>query len=185
MKNKILQETEEKMKKVLNFFSREVNSLRAGRASVSFLEGILVDYYGSKLPINQLATVTIPQPQLIVVQCWDKTITDKIAKAIQASNLGLNPQVEAGVIRISVPPLSEERRRELVKVLHRMTEEAKVELRELRRKANEELKAGEKEKKISEDDFYRGTEEVKKVMDKVIEELEKKSKEKEKEIMEE
>ncbi len=184
MKNKILQETETKMKKVLDFFAKEISSLRAGRASVSFLEGILVDYYGAKLPINQLATVTIPQPQLLVVQPWDKTITDKVVKAIQASNLGLNPQADGSTIRISVPPLSEERRKEIVKVLTRMTEEARVELREIRRKANEELKTSEKNKEISEDDLYRGMEEVKKVMDKMMEELEKKAREKEKEIME-
>ncbi|MCM8769854.1 MAG: ribosome recycling factor, partial [Candidatus Omnitrophica bacterium] len=165
-------------------FTREIATLRAGRASVSFLEGIVVDYYGSKLPINQLATVTIPQPQLIVIQPWDKTITEKIVKAIQASNLGLNPQPDSNAIRIAVPPLSEERRRELVKVLSKMTEEAKVELRELRRKANEELKASEKAKEISEDDLYRAMDEIKKIMDKMIQEIEKKAADKEKEIME-
>lgn len=185
MKNKIYKETEEKMKKVLEFFVKEMGGLRAGRASISLLEGIVVDYFGSHLPINQLATVTIPQPQLIVIQPWDKTITEKITKAIQASNLGLNPAADANVIRIAIPPLSEERRKEIVKILHKMKEEAKVELREIRRKANEELKTAEKEKQISEDDMYKGIDEIQKLIDKFIKELDDKTKVKETEIMEE
>ncbi len=126
MKQKILREAEEKMRKVEEFFLREIGSLRAGRASVSLLEGIVVDYYGSRLPINQMATVTIPQPQLIHVAPWDKTMVDKVAKAIQASNLGLNPVIDPNGIKIPIPPLSQERREEIVKILHRMAEEARV-----------------------------------------------------------
>jgi len=184
MKQKIYKETEHNMKGVLDFFSKEIGTLRAGRASIALLEGIVVEYYGSKLPIGQVATVTIPQPQLIVIQPWDKNTVDEITKAIQTSNLGLNPVADSNVIRISVPPLSEERRKEIVVILHNMAEEAKVELREIRRKSNEELKNREKEKQISEDDMYRGIDEIQKLIDRNIKEIEVKTKDKDKEIME-
>ncbi|HDN97583.1 MAG: ribosome recycling factor [Candidatus Omnitrophota bacterium] len=185
MTQEVFKETEEKMKKVVEFFKKEIGSLRAGRASVSLLEGITVEYYGSKLPIQQIATITIPQPSLIIIQPWDKSVIDKITKAIQMSNLGLNPIADANVIKVPIPPLSEERRKEITKILHKMEEEAKVELREIRRKANETLKNMEKEKKISEDDFYRGRDEIQKLTDKYIEEIEELTEKKEKEIMEE
>lgn len=184
MKQKIYRDAEDKMKKVIEFFAKEISGLRAGRASVSLLEGIVVEYYGSKLPIHQLATITIPQPSLLVIQPWDKATLDTISKAIQASNLGLNPVADSTVIRVPIPPLSEERRMEIVKVLHRMAEEARVELRELRRKANEELRTAQKDKAISEDDMYRGMDEVQKITDKLIKEIDEKSRTKEKEIRE-
>jgi ribosome recycling factor len=185
MKNKIYKETEQKMRGIVDFFSREIAKLRAGRASISLLEGIMVECYGSKMPINQLATITIPQPQLLVIQPWDKNIYNNILKAIQTSNIGLTPIPDGNIIKIPIPPLSEERRKEIVKILNKMAEEAKVELRELRRKANEQLKKAKEEKQISEDDMFKGTEEVQKLTDKYIEEIEKKVKDKEKEIMEE
>ncbi len=185
MKDKICKEAEEKMRKVIDFFAKEIGTLRAGRASISLLEGITVEYYGSKMPINQLSTITIPNPQLIVIQPWDKTIVDKILKAIQQSNIGLSPINEGSTIKIPVPPLSEERRKEIVKILRKMEEEARVEIREIRRKSNVELKNLEKEKQISEDDMYKGIEEIQKLTDRYIEEIEKKGKAKEKEIMEE
>jgi len=185
MRMKIYNETEHKMKGVVDFFTKEIAKMRAGRASISLLEGVLVECYGSKMPINQVATITIPQPQMIVIQPWDKSIFGNILKAIQMNNLGLTPISDGNVIRIPVPPLSEERRKELVKILHNMGEEAKVEIRELRRKANEQLKKAKEEKQISEDDMFKGTEEIQKLTDKYIEEIDKKIKEKEKEIMEE
>jgi ribosome recycling factor len=185
MKNKIYKETEQKMRGIVDFFSREIAKLRAGRASISLLEGIMVECYGSKMPINQLATITIPQPQLLVIQPWDKNVYNNILKAIQTSNIGLTPIPDGNIIKIPIPPLSEERRKEIVKILNKMAEEAKVELRELRRKANEQLKKAKEEKQISEDDMFKGTEEVQKLTDKYIEEIEKKVKDKEKEIMEE
>jgi len=184
MKQKIFQDTKGRMDKVMDFFMREIGSLRAGRASVSLLEGILVEYYGSKLPINQVATITIPQPQLIMIQPWDKTATDTIAKAIQASSLGFNPIVDPTGIKLPVPPLSEERRKEIVKILHKMAEEAKIELREIRRKSNEELKDGEKKKEVSEDDLHKGMDEIQKVTDNHIKNIETRTRDKEKEIME-
>ncbi|MCM8814894.1 MAG: ribosome recycling factor [Candidatus Omnitrophica bacterium] len=184
MLKKLCQDMEQNMKKVEENFIKEINSLRLGRASVSLLEGVLVEYYGSKLPISQVATISIPNPQTIVVQPWDKTITDKIVKAIQMSNLGLNPVSDQAAIKISVPPLSEERRKELVKVLRKLEEQAKVEIREIRRKTKEELKKLEKEKKISEDDSFRTGEELQKITDRFMEEIEKKTSAKEKEIIE-
>ena len=184
MRDKVVKEAENKMKKIVDFFTKEIGTLRLGRASVSLLEGIVVEYYGSKLPINQIATITIPQPQLLVIQPWDKNIVNEVVKAIQLSNLGLNPICDGNVIKIPVPPLSEERRKEIVKVLHKMSEEAKVEIREVRRKANSELKEKEKEGEISEDDMYKGMDEIQKITDKYIEEIEEKTKKKEAEIME-
>lgn len=185
MRNKIYKETEQKMKGVVDFFTKEIAKLRAGRASISLLEGIVVECYGSKMLINQVATITIPQPQLLVIQPWDKNIYNNILKAIQTSNIGLTPISDGNVIKIPIPPLSEERRKELVKILNKIGEEAKVELRELRRKANEQLKKAKEDKQISEDDMFKGTEEIQKLTDKYIEEIEKKIKDKEKEIMEE
>ncbi|MCX7706153.1 MAG: ribosome recycling factor [bacterium] len=184
MLKELQHEAEKNMKKVEENFLREINSLRLGRASVSLLEGILVEYYGSKLPINQIATISVPNPQNLIIQPWDKTTTDKIVKAIQMSNLGLNPVADSAAIRISVPPLSEERRKELVKVLRKLEEQAKVEVREIRRKMKEELKKLEKEKKISEDDSFKASEELQKLTDRFIEEIEKKTLSKEKEILE-
>ena len=184
MKNKIVKEVESKMKSVVDYFTKEIGTLRIGRASVSLLEGIVVEYYGSKLPINQIATITIPQPQLLVIQPWDKNVVDEIVKAIQLSNIGLNPISDGNVIRIPVPPLSEERRKEIVKILHKMSEEAKVEIREIRREANSQLKEKEKNGEISEDDMYKGLDEIQKITDKYIEEINKKTESKEKEIME-
>ena len=184
MKQKLVRDAEEKMRKVEEFFLKEIGGLRAGRASISLLEGIAVDYYGSKLPINQLATVTIPQPQIIQIAPWDKTIIDKLAKAIQASNLGLNPIADPNGIKIPIPPLSEERREEIVKILHRMCEEAKVELREIRRRTNDDLRKAEKEKQLSEDDLHKGMDEVQKGLDRFIKDIDAKAKLKEKEIRE-
>jgi len=179
MKDRIVKEVESKMKGVVDFFTKEIGTLRIGRASVSLLEGIVVEYYGSKLPINQIATITIPQPQLLVIQPWDKNVVDEVVKAIQLSNIGLNPISDGNVIRIPVPPLSEERRKEIVKILHKMSEEAKVEIRE-----NAKLKEKERNGEISEDDMYKGTDEIQKITDKYIEEIDKKTESKEKEIME-
>ncbi len=184
MIKEICQEAEINMKKVEDNFIREINNLRLGRASISLLEGILVEYYGSKLPVNQIATISIPNPQTLVIQPWDKTTIDKIVKAIQASNLGLNPIFDSTTIKIPVPPMSEERRKEMVKVLRKLEEQAKIEVREIRRKIKEEIKKLEKEKKISEDDSFKTVEKIQEITDRFIEEIEKKTSSKEKEILE-
>ncbi len=184
MYEEIFRSAESEMKNTEESFLKEIGKLRLGRASVSLLEEVFVDYYGSKLPINQLATITIPQPQLLMIQPWDKSMIEKIVKAIQLSNVGLNPLPDASIIRISIPPLSEERRKELIKILKKMEEQAKIEIREIRRKINEELKKFEKDKKISEDDSFKLIERIQKLTDKFVEEIEKKTSAKEKEIME-
>jgi len=184
MKEKIAIDVEKKMEGIIDFFKKEISALRAGRASISLLEGILVDYYGTKMPINQIATVTIPQPQLIVIQPWDKNMLQEITKAIQSSNIGLNPLVDSNVIKVPVPPLSEERRQELVKILQRMGEEAKIEIREIRRKGNDEMKKSEKDKLITEDDMHKGIEKIQKTTDKFVEEIDKRIEEKSKDILE-
>ncbi|MCL5408998.1 MAG: ribosome recycling factor [Candidatus Omnitrophica bacterium] len=183
MYEEIFKQTEVEMKKAEEAFLKEIGTLRLGRASVSLLEEVFVDYYGSKLPINQIATITIPQPQLLLIQPWDKSMLEKIVKAIQVSNIGLNPLPDASVIRISVPPLSQERRNELVKILKKMEEQVKIEIREIRRKKNEEIKKIEKDKEISEDESFKLIERIQKLTDKFIEELEKKTSTKEKEIL--
>ncbi|HNS31908.1 MAG TPA: ribosome recycling factor [bacterium] len=184
MKNRIFSETKKKMEGTRDFFNKEIGSLRAGRASISLLESIVIEYYGAKMPVSQLATITIPQPQLIVVQPWDKNIISDVNKAILSSNLGLNPISDSSVIKIPIPPLSQERREEIVGILHKMGEEAKVEIREIRRKANDELKKGEKSKSISEDDMYKGIDEVQEITDKFIKEIDSRMESKSKEIME-
>jgi len=184
MKSQIFSGAKKKMEATKDFFNKEVGGLRAGRASISLLENIVIEYYGAKMPVSQLATITIPQPQLIVVQPWDKNIMADINKAIQGSNLGLNPISDSSVIKIPIPPLSQERREEIVTILHKMAEEAKVEIREIRRKANDELKKAEKDKNISEDDMYKGIDDIQDITDKFIKDIDSKVESKSKEIME-
>ncbi|MFA5645051.1 MAG: ribosome recycling factor [Candidatus Ratteibacteria bacterium] len=184
MHTNVLKQAEQQMKKVEENFVKEVGSLRLGRASISMLDTIIVEYYGSRLPINQLATITIPQPQLIVIQPWDKASTEKIVKAIQLSDLGFNPLSDGTTIKVPVPPMSGERRQEVVKILKKMEEQAKIEIREIRRKANDELKKMEKEKKISEDNCFTSIEKIQKSTDSSIANLEKKTTSKEEEILE-
>ena len=184
MDKEIIRKAEEEMKSVLNFTIKELSSLRAGRATPALLDGVLVNAYNSRLPVNQLATVTTPQPNLISIQPWDKNITGEISKAILASNLGLNPVVDASGIRLPIPPLSEERRREVVKVAHKISEQGKVEIREARRKANEALRKAEKDKTASEDQMHLGIDQVQKLTDRNIAEVERLLREKETEIME-
>jgi len=184
MKNKILNEAKKRMEGTRDFFNKEAAGLRAGRASISLLESITIEYYGAKMPVSQLATITIPQSQLIVIQPWDKNIINDINKAILSSNLGLNPISDESVIKIPVPPFSQERREEIVGILRKMAEEAKVEIREIRRKANEELKKAEKNKSISEDDMYKGIDEMQEITDRFIKEIDARVESKSKEIME-
>ena len=184
MKNKIFSEARKKMESTRDFFNKEIGTLRAGRASISLLEGIVIEYYGAKMPVSQLATITIPQPQMIVVQPWDKNIIGDVNKAILSSNLGLNPISDSSVIKIPIPPLSQERREEIGGILHKMGEEAKVEIREIRRKSNDELKKAEKGKTMSEDDLYKGIDEVQEITDKFIKEIDSRMETKAKEIME-
>jgi ribosome recycling factor len=177
-------EMETKMKKTIEALKREFATLRAGRATPSLLDKVDVDYYGTKTPLKQLANISAPEPRLLVVQPWDKGAIADIEKAILKSDLGLTPNNDGNIIRISIPQLTEERRKELVKFVRKKTEEGRVAIRNQRRDANEQLKALEKGGKISEDDLRRAQEEVQKITDQNIKVLEEVLAEKEKEIME-
>jgi ribosome recycling factor len=184
MEKEILKEMEEKMKKRLEGGKREMALVRTGRASPALVENIKVDSYGTLTPLNQLASISVPEPQLVVIQPWDKSIITDIEKAILKSELDLNPVVAGNVIRIPFPKLSEERRQELVKVIHHIAEECRVSIRSLRRETREELKSNEKDGKISEDDSRRAQEKTQEITDRYIEEVDTILAAKEKEMLE-
>jgi len=169
--------------KTLAAFRRELGHVRTGRASTALLDGILVEYYGTKTPLNQLATLTAPEPTLLVIQPWDKAALHPIEKAIQSSDLGLNPQSDGKLIRVPIPALTEERRRELVRHVKKLAEDYRVSVRNHRRDALEMLKELEKEKQITEDDRRHAAEKVEHQTKEAIERLEKVLKSKEDEIM--
>lgn len=184
MLDAIYNETEEKMSKVINAFQRELSTLRAGRATTSLLDRIEVDYYGTATPLNQLAGVTAPESRLLVVQPWDKQSLGEIEKAILKSDLGLTPTNDGNVIRLSIPQLTEERRKELVKYVRKKAEESKVSIRNIRRDANESTKQLEKSSDISEDDKRRGQDKIQEITDKKIKEIDEILDLKEKEMLE-
>lgn len=174
----------EKMKLVIESLKRDYASLRTGRASLALLEPITVEYYGTKTPLNQLASLSIPDPRQIAIQPWDQRMIAEIEKAILKSDLGLTPSNDGKIIRITIPQLTEERRKELVKVAKKRLEEAKVAIRNIRRDINEEIKKEEKEKKLSEDDTKKYLDDIQKLTDSFIEKAEEIERHKEKEIME-
>ncbi|MDP3181966.1 MAG: ribosome recycling factor [Desulfobaccales bacterium] len=183
MKDEVLNEIKRKMDKVLEVMARDLSRVRTGRASVALLEGIKVDCYGTSMPLSQVASLAAPESRLLTVQPWDQTVLGDIEKAILKSDLGLNPVNDGKLIRLPIPALTTERRKELVKMVKKMAEEAKVALRNIRREANEDLKEMKKEKLLPEDDAHRGQEEVQKVTDEFIKKVDVRSAEKEKEIM--
>ena len=172
-----------KMKKAFEIFSQELSSLRTGRANASMLDIVKVDVYGQKMPINQLATISTPDPRSINVQVWDKNNVTLIDSSIKKSNLGINPQIDGQLLRLPIPSLNEERRAELKKIMGTQAEKAKVSIRNIRREANDSLKKDLKEKKIGEDDLKNLEKKIQDLTDKQISELERKLGEKEKEIM--
>ncbi|EMT46869.1 MULTISPECIES: ribosome recycling factor [Anoxybacillus] len=180
----VLTNAKEKMDKAVQAFSRELATVRAGRANPALLEKITVDYYGMPTPIIQLAGIQVPEARLLVIQPYDKSVLKEIEKAILASDLGLTPSNDGSVIRIAIPPLTEERRRELVKLVKKYAEEAKVAVRNIRRDANDELKKLEKNGDITEDELRGYTEDIQKLTDDHIAKIDAITKEKEKEIME-
>jgi ribosome recycling factor len=184
MIDEIYEDLKDRMGKSIESLKREYSRLRTGRASVSLLDGIRVSYYDTPTPLNQMASLAVPEPRLIVIQPWDKTAIEDIEKAILKSELGLTPMNDGKVIRISIPPLTEERRKELVKVARKMSEENKVSIRNIRRDANEMLKDLKKEKEITEDDLFRSQEEVQKATDQFISQVDELCAAKEKEILE-
>jgi len=172
------------MEKVLGDLQHEMSHIRTGRASVNLLDSIRVDYYGTPSPINHLGTLHVPEPSLLTVQPYDVSMIGAIEKAIRTSDLGLNPSNDGKIIRIPIPPLTEERRKDLVKKLHGIAEEHRVALRNIRRDANDSIKKLLKEKLISEDEDRRGHDEVQKLTDSYIAKLDQAVKSKEKEILE-
>jgi ribosome recycling factor len=177
-------ETKDSMGKTVEALSRELKRVRTGRASLSILDGIKVDYYGTLTPLNQMATLAVPESRLITIQPWDVSVIKDIEKALLKSDLGLTPANDGKLIRISIPPLTEERRKELVKVVHKMGEDYKVSVRNARRDANELLKSLKKDGEISEDDAFKSQEEVQKITDEHIKRVDECCQEKEKEILE-
>jgi ribosome recycling factor len=183
MKDEVLQETRRKMDKVLEVLARDLSRVRTGRASVALLEGIKVDCYGTTMPLPQVASLAAPEARLLTVQPWDPTVLGDIERAILKSDLGLNPVNDGKIIRLPIPALTTERRKDLVKIVKKMEEEGKVALRNLRREANEDLKEMKKEKILPEDDAHRGQEEVQKLTDEYSKKVEAQAADKEKEIM--
>lgn len=173
-----------RMEKVLADLQHAMAGIRTGRATVALLDGIRVDYYGTPTPLNQVATLHVPEPSMITAQPWDTSLIGAIDKAIRASDLGLNPQNDGKIIRIPIPPLTQERRKELVKHLHTIAEEHRIALRNIRRDANEAVKKLLKEKSISEDDERRAHDEIQKMTDSQMQKLDAAAKAKEKEILE-
>lgn len=176
--------TEEKMKKAFESMNRQFHEVRTGRASPTLVEGLHIDYYGTPTMLKQLAAISAPDAHLIVIQPWDITAIVEIEKAILKSNLGLSPSNDGKVIRISVPQLSKERRQEMAKLVHKMSEDGRVSLRTIRRDSKETLEKLEKDKIVSEDEKFRGIDELQKIVDKYIFKIEELLKSKEKEILE-
>jgi ribosome recycling factor len=181
---KIYTDTEERMKKAVEAIKKEFASIRTGKATTSLLDGIKVDYYGTLTPLSQVANVSAPDARLLVIQPWEKKMIPEIVKAIQKSDLGLNPQSDANVIRLPIPSLTEERRKDLVKLVKKVTEEGKIALRNVRRDSIEALKKSEKDKEISEDESRKAQERVQKITEDYTEKIEELLSKKEQEIME-
>ncbi len=180
----VFEELHEKMNNTIAFFEKSLNRVRTGRASLSLLDGIRVDYYGSPTPLNQMATLSVPDSQSILISPWDKTALGAVEKAIQKSELGLMPSNDGKVIRINIPPLTEERRKELVKVVRKMAEDCRIQIRNTRRDANAELKKMKNDSDISEDESHAKQDEVQKITDEYIEKADAILAAKESEIME-
>jgi len=180
----VYRDSKENMGKVIEALKKELKRVRTGRASLSLLDGIKVDYYGTLTPLSQMATLAVPESRQITIQPWDTTVIKEIEKAVQKSDLGLTPSSDGKIIRIAIPPLTEQRRKELVKIVHKISEEYKVSVRNLRRDANELIKEIKKEGKISEDDAFKSQEKVQKITDEYIKLVDACYKDKEKEILE-
>jgi len=184
MDEKIMKDVEAKMEKTLSSLKADLNKVRTGRASLALFDDIRVDYYGTPTPLNQMATLSVPEPRLITIQPWDTSIISEIEKAILKSELGVTPASDGKIIRITIPRLTEERRKELVKVVKKMAEGTKVAVRNIRREANDQLKGLEKDKKISQDQLRQWMDKVQTSTDKFIKKVDEVLAAKEKEILE-
>ena len=172
------------MQKAVEALKQDISSIRTGRASSALIERITVDYYGTPTPINQVASISVPDARLLVIQPWDRKLLTDIEKAIQKSDLRINPNNDGQVIRLAVPPLNEERRREMVKTLHKKLDEHKVAIRNIRRDTQDKFRDREKKKEISEDELKRSTDRLQKLTDRFVDEMDKVGKSKEQEILE-
>jgi ribosome recycling factor len=179
----ILSETKQKMKASLGVYEDDLHGIRGGRASTALVERIIVDYYGQETELRQLANISTPEAMQILIRPYDKTALKAIEKAIMTANIGINPNVDSDLIRLNMPPLTRERRQDLVKFLHKRMEDARIAIRNIRRGANDDLRDFEKEKMISEDEMKDGQERVQKLTDQFIEQVEEMGKAKEKEIL--
>ncbi|OQB25326.1 MAG: Ribosome-recycling factor [Firmicutes bacterium ADurb.Bin182] len=180
----VVENAKDKMNKTISVLKRDLSGLRAGRANAQLLDRIMVDYYGTPTPINQLGNISSPEPRLLVISVWDQKALPLIEKAIQKSDLGINPSNDGKVIRLTFPELTSERRKDLVKIVRKEGEQAKVAVRSIRRDANEQIKKLLKESEITEDDQKRFEDQIQKLTDSIIKELDQIVEDKEKEIME-
>lgn len=172
------------MEKAIEALKKDFGKVRTGRASIALFDDVRVDYYGTPTPLNQVGTLAVPEPRLITIQPWEKKLIPEIEKAILKSDLGLNPASDGQLVRIAIPPLTEERRREMAKMIKRMGEEAKIAVRNARREANDALKKLEKNKEISEDELKRGEKEIQEITDRYVKKTDEVVALKEKEVME-
>lgn len=183
MAQAIMKDTTDRMEKSIESLNRQLASIRAGRANASLLDRVVVEYYGAPTPLNQMASISVPEPRLLVVQPYDKTIIDDVEKAILASDIGITPSNDGTVIRLAVPALTEERRKELVKEVGKEAEDAKVAIRNIRRDANDELKKLEKDGELTEDELRRYNDDVQALTDDFIKKVDESVKVKEEEIL--
>ena len=179
-----LQQASQKMDKAIEALRRDFSGVRTGKASPALLDTLRVEAYGSHVPLNQVATVSAPEPRLLLIQPWDRAMVSPIEKALQTSDLGLNPANDGKLIRVPIPPLTEQRRKEYVKILHKMAEEARVAIRQARKDANDEIKKNQKDNGLSEDDARREQDETQKLTDRYIHQVEELLKHKEAEVLE-
>lgn len=177
-------DTEDRMKKAVDAINRELTSVRTGKASPKMLDGIKVEYYGTLTPLNQVASISSPDPKMLVIQPWEQTVVPEIVKAVQKADLGLNPMAEGNIVRLPIPPLTEERRQDMVKLVKKLGEDAKIAIRNIRRDANDKLKKAEKDSEITEDDLKVGQKQVQDYTDSYIKKIDDMVKAKEQEVME-
>ncbi|NPC92604.1 ribosome recycling factor [Bacillus sp. WMMC1349] len=184
MLDQVMNETKERMEKAIHAYQRELATVRAGRANPSLFDKVTVEYYGAQTPLNQIASINVPEARMLIITPYDKTALGDIEKAIQKADLGVTPTNDGNIIRITIPALTEERRKELVKLVKKYSEEAKVAVRNIRRDANDDLKKIEKNGEMTEDELRSSTEDVQKLTDEYVSKIDEITKDKEKEIME-
>lgn len=184
MINELFKDIDHRMKMSLEHVKNEFSGLRSSRASVTLVEHIKVSYYGNPTPLNQVANLSVPEPRMIVIQPWEKSLTAEIEKAIMASDIGLNPTNDGVMIRIPIPPLTDERRAELIRHVHKLAEDSRIGIRNIRRDANEQIKKAEKDHELSEDNSKRAVGNIQEMTDKFIKEIDEAVEAKEKDIME-